>query len=66
MLTPAQRTFLVNEQTVAPAVFNLILNAGLGWLVFRHLERVPLWGDPSLAGDIIGTMLILPFLTCRS
>jgi hypothetical protein len=63
MLTPAQRTFIVNEQTIAPAVFNLLLNAGLGWLVFRKLEGVPLWGDPSLAGDILGTMLILPFLT---
>jgi hypothetical protein len=64
MLTPAQRTFIVNEQTIAPAVFNLLLNAGLGWLVFRKLERVPLWGDPSLGGDIVGTMFLLPLLTC--
>lgn len=64
MLSPAQRTFIVNEQTIVPAVFNLALNAGLGWVVFRKLEQVPLWGDPSIAGDLIGTLFLLPFLTC--
>jgi hypothetical protein len=64
MLNAAQRTFIVNEQTIVPAVFNLALNAGLGWVVFKKFESVPLWGDPSIAGDIVGTLFFLPFLTC--
>jgi hypothetical protein len=64
MLNAAQRTFIVNEQTIVPAVFNLALNAGLGWVVFKKLEQVPLWGDPSIAGDVVGTLFFLPFLTC--
>jgi hypothetical protein len=64
MLNAAQRTFIVNEQTIVPAVFNLALNAGLGWVVFKKLEQVPLWGDPSIAGDLVGTLFFLPFLTC--
>jgi hypothetical protein len=64
MLNAAQRTFITNEQTIAPAVFNFLLNAGLGWVLFRHLQLVPLWGDPSIAGDIAGTLFFLPFFTC--
>lgn len=64
MLNAAQRTFILHEQTIVPAVFNLALNAGLGWVLFRQLQQVPLWGDPSLAGDIVGTLFFLPFVTC--
>ena len=64
MLNAAQRTFITNEQTIVPAVFNLLLNAGLGWMAFKHLEQVPLWGKESIAGDIVGTFFLLPFFTC--
>lgn len=64
MLTPAQRAFLRNEQTIVPAIFNLALNAGLAWLLFRKHTPVPLWGDPSIAGDMLGTLFLLPFFTC--
>lgn len=64
MLNAAQRHFITAEQTIVPAVFNLAFNAGLGYLLFRHLQLVPLWGDPSIAGDIVGTLFFLPFFTC--
>lgn len=64
MLSPSQRTFLTREQIVAPALFNLALNAGLAWLVFRNHTPIPLWGDPSIAGDLLGTLFLLPFFTC--
>lgn len=64
MLTPAQRSFIRNEQTIVPALFNLALNAGLAWLLFRKHSPVPLWGDPSIAGDLLGTLFLLPFFTC--
>lgn len=64
MLTPKQRTFLTREQTIGPALFNLALNAGLAWLVFRKHAPVPLWGDPSIGGDLLATLFLLPFFTC--
>jgi hypothetical protein len=64
MLTPAQRTFIAVEQIILPFVFNLVFNAALGWYLFRAHEPVPLWGDPSIGADILGTLFFLPFFTC--
>lgn len=62
-LSPAHRRFLVVDQGVAPALFNLALNAGIAWLMFRSVEVVPLWGQSSIAGDTLGTAFVLPFAT---
>src|SRR5438046_2433942 len=63
-VSPAQRRYLLLEQGVGAAVFNFLLNAAIAWLIFRGAEMVPLWGQQSIAGDTIGTSIILPFLTC--
>src|SRR5262250_3302173 len=55
--------FLLLEQGVGSAVFNFLLNGAIAWLLFRSLERVPLWGQQSIAGDTIGTCFFLPFFT---
>ena len=44
-------------------MFNFLLNGAIAWLLFRSLERVPLWGQQSIAGDTIGTCFFLPFFT---
>ena len=31
---------------------------------FGRLAAVPLWGEQSIAGDLLGTAFLLPFLTC--
>lgn len=64
MLTPSQRRFLAVEQIIVPTLFNLVFNAGLGWVVFRGHTPVPLWGDPSLGADILGMLFFLPCFTC--
>jgi hypothetical protein len=58
------RRYLVAEQGVGGAVFNFVLNGVIAWGFFRGLDRVPLWGDLSIAGDTIVTGILLPFLTC--
>jgi hypothetical protein len=58
------RRYLLVEQGVGAALFNLVLNAAIAWALFRGMPRVPLWGQTSLMGDTIGTSMILPFLTC--
>ena len=63
-MSPAQRRYLLLEQGVGAAGFNFLLNAAIAWLIFRGAEMVPLWGQQSIAGDTIGTSIILPFLTC--
>lgn len=63
-LSEAQRKYLVHDQIIGSAIFNLLLNAGLAWLGFRHHAAVPMHGDPSILNDAIGTAVILPLLTC--
>src|SRR5204863_424500 len=60
----AHRRYVFLEQGVGAAGFNFLLNASIAWLIFRGAEMVPLWGQQSIAGDTIGTSIILPFLTC--
>ena len=63
ILSPAQRLFLIRDQIIGAAVFNLGLNAGLGWLVFRETPSVPLWSNPGMAADLAGMFFFLPLLT---
>lgn len=58
------RVFIVRDQILIPASLNFALNSGLAWLTFRNASQVPIWGDPSVAGDFVVTLFLLPFLTC--
>ncbi len=58
------RRFLLVEQGVVPAVFNLVLNGAIAWLLFRKVAHVPLWGESSVGVDLLATAFLLPFLTC--
>jgi hypothetical protein len=60
----AHRRYLLIEQGVGAAIFNLLLNGVLAWLSVRSLERVPLWGETSIAVDTLFTTFLLPFFTC--
>ena len=62
-MSPHHLRFLLLEQGIGSAVFNFVLNGGIAWLLFRGFERVPLWGQQSIAGDTIGTCFFLPFFT---
>jgi hypothetical protein len=62
-MSPRHRTYLTIEQGIGSGVFNVLLNAGIAWLVFRGMTTVPLLGEQSIAGDTIGTTLLLPLLT---
>ncbi|MEW6272052.1 MAG: hypothetical protein AB1689_22450 [Thermodesulfobacteriota bacterium] len=64
-LDAAHRRYLLIEQGVGAALFNLLLNAGIAWLMVRSVDAVPTWGrELSIVGDTIGTAFLLPFFTC--
>ena len=62
------RRWLVVNALVLTAFVNLVLNAGIAWLSARGAGEVPLWpsriGETNLVTDTIGTLFILPFVTC--
>lgn len=58
------RHYLLMEHVVGAAIVNILLNALIAWLSFRQVDVVPLWGEQSIAGDMVGTAIILPVLTC--
>jgi hypothetical protein len=60
---PHHRRFLLLEQGIGSAIFNILLNGAIAWALFRHLDVVPLWGQQSIVGDTLGTSFFLPFFT---
>jgi len=63
-MSDEHRRYLLLEQGLGSAVFNFFLNAAIAAALFYRLDVVPLWGQMSIAGDTIGTTIILPLLTC--
>jgi hypothetical protein len=63
-LSRAQRHYVLVEQGIGAGIVNFALNAAIAYLTFCQLEQVPLWGEQSIAGDTIGTTVLLPLLTC--
>jgi hypothetical protein len=62
-MTAPQLRFVLIEQGLGAAVVNFVIDGAIGWLLFRGVDPVPFWGDPSIAADTIGTSFILAFLT---
>jgi len=62
-MSPHHTRFLILEQGAGSAIFNLLLNAGIAWLMFRQHDSVPFWGRESIAGDTLGTCFFLPLFT---
>jgi hypothetical protein len=62
-MSPAHKRFLLLEEAVGSIIVNLIINGVIAFLMFRGVSRVPLWGSQSIAGDTVGTTLLLPLFT---
>ena len=57
------RRYLLIEHVIGAAFVNFVLNALIAWLAFRSLDIIPLWGQQSIGGDLIGTVIVLSVLT---
>jgi diamine N-acetyltransferase len=58
------RRFLLREHAAVAFGVNVVLNAAIGWAMFRGAAVVPRWGESSIAGDTLGTSFFLPAITC--
>jgi hypothetical protein len=63
-LSDRHRHFLRIEQSLVPAIINVVLNGLIAWLILRAHTQVPLWGEPSVGVDLLATGFLLPLLTC--
>ena len=63
-MSPAQRRFLIIDQTIGTAVVTGLINAAIGWSMFGGQSSVPLWGAQGMAADLLATGFLLPFLIC--
>lgn len=57
------RKYLVGQAVIGAGI-NFMLNGAIGWMLYRHLPRTPLYGEQSIAGDIVVTSFLLPVLIC--
>ena len=57
------RKYLVGQGVIGAGI-NFLLNGAIGWMLYRHLPHIPLYGEQSIAGDIVVTSLLLPVLVC--
>ena len=57
------RKYLVGQGIIGAGI-NFVLNGAIGWMLYRHLPRIPLYGEQSIAGDIVVTSFLLPMLAC--
>jgi hypothetical protein len=68
-LSETQRRWIFLNAVVIAAVINGVLNAAIAWVSVRSEESVPLWAvpvvdQPSVIADTIGTLFLLPLITC--
>lgn len=63
-LSDRHRRFLRVEQSLAPALFNVLINGAIAWAILHSHSEIPLWGEASVGVDLLATGFLLPFFTC--
>jgi len=64
MLSAEHRKLLFVDQGIVAVAINLLINGVIAWLLFRSISVIPLWGESSVAVDLLATAILLPLLTC--
>ncbi|PTN37000.1 hypothetical protein [Desulfonatronum sp. SC1] len=63
MLTAEQSRYIVLKILIPTVIINFFLNAGIGYLTFHRVPIVPLWGNPGVGPDTLGTTFFLTLIT---
>jgi hypothetical protein len=56
--------FLIIEQIILAFIINYIINAAIGFVVYRGISSLPLWGMKSIVGDSIIMTFLLTIIVC--
>jgi hypothetical protein len=56
--------FWLVDQFLVPIVLNSAISWCLAWAIYRGTAVIPLWGAESVSSDILGTSLVLPWVSC--
>ena len=56
--------FWLVDQFLVPMVLNFAISWCLAWAIYRGTAAIPLWGAESMASDMLGTSLVLPWVNC--
>jgi hypothetical protein len=62
-MSPRDRLYLFVSWCLGPAVFNALINGGLGWAATRKIAGLGIWTLPGVAADIAGTAFGVAFGT---
>jgi hypothetical protein len=57
------RLYLFGPCCLGPAIFNALINGGIGWAATRKVAGLGLWTLPGVAADIAGTAFGVAFGT---
>jgi hypothetical protein len=68
-LPASHRRWILRNAVAITAVVNLALNATIAWVSANGRSAIPLWatpivGGPSTITDTLGTLFLLPLITC--
>jgi hypothetical protein len=68
-LLPAHRRWIWLKALLITALINLLVTGGIAWLSVTGQHRIPLWSvplfdKPSTVTDTVGTLFLLPLITC--
>ena len=56
--------FWLVDQFLVPIGLNFAISWGLAWALYGSTAVIPLWGVESVASDMLGTSLVLPWVNC--
>lgn len=62
-ILPIHRNFIIINQVIIATVFNFLINSGIAWVLYRHVDQIPLWGLKGIVMDTITTAFILTLLS---
>lgn len=63
MLSKHHKRYIINHFVIVSAVINALVNLSIGLAIFAGQDRITMWGEPSLGGDIIATVFLLTWIT---
>ncbi len=56
--------YILVMMCILPSIFNMILNGGIGAIMYHSKDTVPIWGGPkSVGGDVILMTAIMSMFT---